>query len=35
MEDFIGKMPKMMMGKELEDAMLSLPAYDPDRKSVV
>ena len=22
MEDFIGKMPKMMMGKELEDAML-------------
>ena len=30
MEDFIGKMPKMMMGKELEDAMLSLPAYDPE-----
>lgn len=24
----MGKMPKMMMGKELEEAMLSLPAYD-------
>lgn len=30
MENLIGKMPKMMMGKELEDAMLSLPAYDPE-----
>lgn len=26
----MGKMPKMVMGKELEDAMLSLPAYDPE-----
>lgn len=25
----MGKMPKMVMGKELEEAMLSLPAYDP------
>ena len=24
------RMPKMMMGKELEEAMLSLPAYDPE-----
>lgn len=30
MENLMGKMPKMMMGKELEDAMLSLPAYDPE-----
>ncbi len=30
MEGLIGKMPKMMMGKELEEAMLSLPAYDPE-----
>lgn len=30
MEDLMGKMPKMMMGKELEEAMLSLPAYDPE-----
>lgn len=30
MEDLMGKMPKMMVGKELEGAMLSLPAYDPE-----
>jgi len=29
MENLITKMPKMLMGKELEDAMLSFPAYDP------
>lgn len=29
MEKLIIKMPKMLMGKELEDAMLSLPAYNP------
>ena len=29
MGDLIIKMPKMLMGKELEDAMLSLPFYDP------
>lgn len=29
MENLITKMPKMLMGKELEDAMLSLPVYDP------
>lgn len=28
MEDLMGKMPRMMMGKELEEAMLSLPAYN-------
>lgn len=30
MEDLMGKMPKMMMGRELEEAMLSLPEYDPE-----
>lgn len=30
MEGLMGKMPKMMMGKELEEAMLSLPEYDPE-----
>ena len=30
MEDLMGKMPRMMMGKELEEAMLSLPEYDPE-----
>ena len=30
MEDLIEKMPRMMMGKELEEAMLSLPEYDPE-----
>lgn len=30
MEDLMGKMPRMMMGKELEEAMLFLPEYDPE-----
>ena len=30
MEDLMGKMPKMVMGKELEKEMKSLPAYDPE-----
>lgn len=29
MNDLTVQMPKMMMGKELEEAMLSLPMYDP------
>ena len=29
MENLIEQMPKMMLGKELEAAMLSLPSYDP------
>lgn len=29
MENLMTKMPKMLMGKELEEAMLALPAYDP------
>lgn len=30
MENLMGKMPKMVMGKELEKEMKSLPAYDPE-----
>lgn len=30
MEDLMEKMPKMVMGKELEEAMLYLPDYDPE-----
>ena len=29
MENLVMQMPKMLMGKELEEAMLSLPPYDP------
>lgn len=29
MENLVVQMPKMLMGKELEEAMLSLPPYDP------
>ena len=29
MENLVMQMPKMLMGKELEEAMLSLPLYDP------
>lgn len=29
MDGLLEQMPKMMMGKELEGAMLSLPSYDP------
>ena len=29
MEDLVMHMPKMLMGKELEEAMVSLPPYDP------
>lgn len=29
MEDLVIQMPKMLMGKELEEAMVSLPPYDP------
>lgn len=29
MENLIEQMPKMLMGKELEEAMVSLPPYDP------
>lgn len=29
MNDLTVQMPKMMMGRELEEAMLSLPLYDP------
>lgn len=29
MENLVMQMPKMLMGKELEEAMISLPPYDP------
>lgn len=29
MENLVMQMPKMLMGKELEEAMMSLPPYDP------
>ena len=29
MENLVMQMPKMLMGKELEEAMPSLPPYDP------
>lgn len=29
MEELVMQMPRMLMGKELEEAMLSLPPYDP------